>query len=120
MLLASVAAAVPEITCKGESGPVTFGVPFKQGAVKDASILNLRGKPLQVKVNARWQDGSVKWALFDTDLPKNFKGKFTRGKAHSGALLYRNGVLSNGKVTVTFPSKGPLFRYELPGEIGKC
>ena len=116
----SAAAIEPEITYKGETGPVTFGIPFKQGAVKDASKLNLGGKPLQVKVNGLWPDGSVKWALFDTDLPKNFKGKFTSGKAHSGVHLYRNGILSNGKVKVTFPQEGPLFCYELPGEKGSA
>ena len=81
----------PVVTYKGVPGPVTFGVPFKQGAVKDVSRLNLNGVPMQVKVNAKWQDGSVKWALFDTDLPADFKGKFTVGKAHKGAFLYKNG-----------------------------
>ena len=120
-MTATYAAAVEaEITYKGETGPVTFGIPFAQGAVKDAWKLNLGGKPLQVKINGRWPDGSVKWALFDTDLPKNFKGKFTSGKAHSGLPLYREGVLSNGKVKVTFPQEGPLFCYELPGEKGRA
>ena len=120
--ISAVSAAViePEITYKGEPGPVTFGVPFAQGAVRDAAKLNLDGKPLQVKVNGLWPDGSVKWALFDTDLPKNFKGKFTLGKAHSGAPLYREGVLANGKIKVTFPAQGPLFCYELPGEKGSA
>jgi len=106
------------ITYKGPAGPVTFGLPFKQGAVKDASKLNLNGKPLQVKVNGRWPDGSVKWALFDTDLPRSFKGDFTVGKAHTGEPLYKNGLLSNGRVRITFPQSGPLFYYEAPGEKG--
>lgn len=110
----------PLVTYKGVPGPVTFGVPFKQGAVKDASLLNLNGVPMQVKVNGRWQDGSVKWALFDTDLPAGFKGKFTLGKAHSGAPLFKDGVLSNGFVKATFPESGPLFRYETPAEKGSA
>lgn len=105
---------------RGESGPVTFGLPFKQGAVKDAAKLNLNGVPVQVRVNGRWQDGSVKWALFDTDLPKNFKGKFTVGKACTEEPLYKNGVLSNGRVKVTFPQTGPLFLYETPDEKGSA
>ena len=110
----------PLVTYKGVPGPVTFGVPFKKGAVKDVKNLNLNGHPLQVKVNGRWQDGSVKWALFDTDLPADFKGKFTMGKAHEGELLYKNGVLSNGTVKVTFPEKGALFCYETPEEKGSA
>ena len=105
-----------EVTYKGQAGPVTFGVPFKEGAFKDVSTLNLNGRPLQVKVNARWNDGSVKWALFDTDLPAGFKGKFTVGKAHSGKALFQNGVLSNGKLKVTFPEQGALFYCEGYGE----
>ena len=110
----------PQVTYKGEPGPVTFGVPFKEGALKDPSSLHLNGKPLQVKVNARWQDNSVKWALFDTELPANFQGKFTQGKACNEPLLYKDGVLSNGKIKVTFPEKGPLFIYEAPGERGSA
>jgi len=116
----SFAVFAVEVTYKGQSGPVTFGVPFKQGAVKDASVLNLNGKPLQVKVNASWSDGSVKWALFDTDLPAGFKGKFTVGKKHQGKLLFQNGVLSNGHLQVTFPKQGPLFCYEGYGEKGSA
>ena len=119
LCLGSTLSAV-EVTYKGVSGPVTFGVPFKQGAVKDASVLNLNGKPLQVKVNARWSDGSVKWALFDTDLPAGFKGKFTVGKKHQGQFLFQNGVLSNGHLQVTFPKQGPLFCYEGYGEKGSA
>ena len=112
--------AADEISYTGPAGPVTFGLPFKQGAVKDASKLHLNGRPMQVKVNGRWQDGSVKWALFDTDLPASFKGKFTVGKPHQGKNLYEKGVLSNGKIKVTFPEKGPLFVYEAPGEKGSA
>ena len=93
----------PQVTYKGEPGPVTFGVPFKQGALKDPSSLYLNGNPLQVKVNARWQDNSVKWALFDTELPANFKGKFTQGKVCNEVLLYRNG---DKGVSRTYKSEG--------------
>ena len=120
LALLSLLLSASEITYKGEPGPVTFGVPFKQGAVKDASTLHLNGKPMQVKVNGRWPDGSVKWALFDTELPRNFKGKFTTGAPCNEPFLFRNNELSNGKVKVTFPEKGPLFCYEAPGEKGSA
>ena len=50
--------------------PVSGGVPFKRGAVKDAEnvqLLDGSGEPvrLQREVLARWNDGSVKWLLLD-------------------------------------------------------
>ena len=43
--------------------PVSFGVPFAQGEVKDVSALALSNQaPMDAWVNARWPDGSVKWA----------------------------------------------------------
>lgn len=43
--------------------PVTFGIPFKQGELKDASVLALSdGTPSDAWATAYWPDGSVKWA----------------------------------------------------------
>lgn len=43
--------------------PVTFGIPFKQGELKDASVLALSdGTPSGAWATAYWPDGSVKWA----------------------------------------------------------
>ena len=43
--------------------PVTFGVPFAQGELQDASLLTLDdGTPADAWTNATWPDGSVKWA----------------------------------------------------------
>ncbi len=43
--------------------PVTFGIPFRQGELKDASLLALAdGTPSDAWVTASWPDGSVKWA----------------------------------------------------------
>lgn len=43
--------------------PVSFGVPFAQGELKDVSLLTLSdGIPTDAWVNASWPDGSVKWA----------------------------------------------------------
>ena len=44
--------------------PVTVGVPFARGAVKDAALLSIRDArgaqlPGQVNVQCRWGDGSV-------------------------------------------------------------
>jgi len=50
--------------------PVTAGVPFPQGVVKDTSYLMLcdpHGKPvpLQTQVLSSWGDGSIQWVLVD-------------------------------------------------------
>jgi hypothetical protein len=50
--------------------PVTGGVPFPKGVLGSASHLQLvddggRQLPVQAATTARWQDGSVKWALLD-------------------------------------------------------
>ena len=43
--------------------PVSFGVPFAQGELKDIATLALNDEtPADVWVNAKWPDGSVKWA----------------------------------------------------------
>jgi hypothetical protein len=51
------------------SQPVTAGIPFPRGALRDPNSLRLSGPsgavPLQTEVLARWSDGSVKWLLLD-------------------------------------------------------
>ena len=43
--------------------PVTFGIPFRQGELKDARLLALEGEtPSSAWATAWWPDGSVKWA----------------------------------------------------------
>ena len=49
--------------CPDTPTPVSFGVPFAQGELKNVSTLALStGTPTDVWVNAQWPDGSVKWA----------------------------------------------------------
>ena len=101
----------------GES--VTFGLPFEQGKVKDISRLYLtdaKGKrlPLQKKINARWQDGSVKWALFDTFASGVSSVYLHQGKPESsnGMLAQKkNGIweIRNGKYLLQVPGKNALF-----------
>ena len=52
------------------SWPVSVGVPFPRGALGSADQVRLLGKgraeiPAQVQTLARWEDGSVRWALLD-------------------------------------------------------
>jgi hypothetical protein len=58
-----------------QAAPVTTGVPFGRGEVKDLSRLSLsaggKALPAQFSLLAPWDDGSVRWALLDcqTDVP---------------------------------------------------
>ena len=50
--------------------PVTVGVPFPRGVLRNDASLSLldssgNAVPLQLNPLARWSDGSVKWMLFD-------------------------------------------------------
>ena len=52
--------------------PVTFGIPFRQGELKDARLLALEGKaPSAAWATAWWPDGSVKWAALSAVANKN-------------------------------------------------
>ena len=59
--------------------PVTIGIPFAKGAVKDASTLFAMadGKriPVQFIKTVPWPDGSVRWALMDTQVDVPAGGK---------------------------------------------
>jgi len=67
--------AEPIIDVRESSGvarpnwPISVGVPFPSGLVKDATALSvLDGKTpaaAQARVLSRWPDGSVRWALLD-------------------------------------------------------
>ena len=52
--------------------PLTSGVPFPQGQVRSASHIELRGAggatPCHAETLARWPDGSVRWALIDSQV----------------------------------------------------
>ena len=50
--------------------PITLGVPFPRGAVRDTARLTLADRngdpvPMDAIVTERWPDGSVRWALVD-------------------------------------------------------
>ncbi|MDP6359955.1 MAG: hypothetical protein QF473_32870, partial [Planctomycetota bacterium] len=53
-----------------EPWPLTCGVPFGQGKLKDASTLSLhdasgRQVPCQIDVTGTWLDGRVRWVLLN-------------------------------------------------------
>lgn len=56
--------------CPRRGEPVTVGLPWPRGAVKDDRCFRLIGpdgteQVLQTRVLDRWPDGSVRWCLFD-------------------------------------------------------
>lgn len=55
---------------KASSAPVSAGVPFAKGALRDPHTLRLvaagaKAVPLQAQTMARWPDGSCRWVLAD-------------------------------------------------------
>ncbi len=61
------------------AGVVTSGVPFAKGAVKDIGRLSVtvggKAVPAQFVQLARWDDGSVRWALLDCQVDAPAGGK---------------------------------------------
>jgi len=65
--------------------PVTTGVPFPKGALKDVAALTVsssgKALPAQFLKTVPWDDGSVRWALMDcqVDVPASGKLKLVVG-----------------------------------------
>ncbi len=55
------------------NAPLTFGVPFGRGVLRDPATLTVRevggaARPAQTRVTAHWPDGSARWVLVDTQV----------------------------------------------------
>lgn len=92
---------------------VTTGIPFAKGAVKDVSKLSIKCNrkkiPAQFVNIVPWDDGSVRWALMDTqiDIPANDKAGLTLD-TKSKARAPKNPVrITDGDDSVKV-STGPL------------
>ena len=90
LIPAAALAATVKLTVQEPSGvarkgwPVTSGIPFAQGALRDhmaSALFGPDGKemPLQTEVLAKWPDGSARWLLLDfqVDLAANEKKALT-------------------------------------------
>jgi len=107
------------------SAPVSAGVPFGRGALKDTAGLTLAGPdgkpvPTQAQCLAKWPDGSCRWVLvdFEASVAGGSDASFTLaagGKAPAAknpaqAVEDEKGItLSNGVIT---------FRVEKGGAFG--
>lgn len=95
--------------------PVSFGVPFAQGELKDVTTLALSDEtPVDAWVNARWPDGSVKWAGLSA-VVSPIDGLFVTSKQkkvqkNSPSIVVsnnQNGIQVNtGRLTVSITKKG--------------
>ena len=105
------------LTAPEADAPVSFGVPFAQGEVRDASRLALSEDiPADVWVNASWPDGSVKWAGMAAVIPAGTKqlavvSQTKKQKTSPSALTVSDDtqglVVSTGAVTAWLPKQGP-------------
>ena len=99
--------------------PVSFGVPFAQGELKDVSQLTLSGDiPTDAWVNARWPDGSVKWAGIAAVVPMGSENLLVNGEKsrkknpslftiHSSLFTSSDHIVVNtGQVTAYIPQGG--------------
>lgn len=98
--------------------PVSFGIPFKKGEMSDKELakLSVGGLACDKWINARWQDGSVKWAGVATVIPKSFTSHPIAGETLvpsrnriegiTAATTSKQLIIDNGKVKIYIPRHG--------------
>jgi len=90
-----------DLSLSRNAEPVTLGIPFARGVLADVSRLSVQDKeghvlPSQARVQSKWGDGSVRWALlhFCGDLKPDGATKFNvsdGGPAKKKAATTGNG-----------------------------
>ncbi len=105
--------------------PCTTAIPFPQGELYDisGSVISdgIRFTPVQCKITARWQDGSVKWLLitFLADLPGNKAKDYYFIPDNSTSCLPEKSLTvteASGRLQI---NTGPLqLQLSKPGEYG--
>ena len=93
--------------------PVTFGIPFRQGELKDAGLLALdNGAPAAAWPTAWWPDGSVKWAALSAVADSNtlrVVKKDKKAKATTALSVSDNGsqyIINTGRLSAWLPKAG--------------
>jgi hypothetical protein len=76
--------------------PITLGLPFPRGLVRELAQLSLRTpqgetQPLQAAATAQWTDGSLKWALLDFQVDVAPRAVAQYGIVVEGVLRPRTG-----------------------------
>ncbi len=105
-----------------KAATVVSGIPFAQGQVRDLSELSLteegRAIPVQFSRLAPWKDGSVRWALLDTqvDLPAGQSVTLTLAREGGNAVPAQpvtvkqeadRVVMATGPLTLSLGTKQP-------------
>lgn len=93
--------------------PVTFGIPFRQGELKDASVLALSdGTPSDAWATAYWPDGSVKWAGMSA-VTGNQTLRVVQKKPRKGSAQHivitdqpQQMVINTGRLSTYIPKSG--------------
>ena len=106
--------------------PLTVGIPFAAGSVSDPAHVRLLDSenaavPVQVSVQSRWEDGSIKWALLDfrSDGRSSYAVEFGRSvhNESKGGVKVRSVkgaiVVATGAMTVRIPRR----QLVLPGVV---
>lgn len=97
------------------SQPVSFGVPFAQGELSTVDRLTLNNAiPTDAWVNARWPDGSVKWAGVAAVIPADSKNLkllmkgYVNGKVDRIVIdeTARGLTVSTGRLSAYFSKQG--------------
>lgn len=99
---------------------ITQGVPFPQGALREAADARMADRPCQAETLTRWPDGSVKWLLVSTQAAAGEKLKLEyrpsaplpteRGPSGEGMLKVEDAPaaveVDTGKVKFSVPKDG--------------
>ncbi len=117
---------LPTASAAPHGWPVSVGVPFAAGSVSDPAGVRLLDSaeatvPVQVSVQSRWEDGSIKWALLDfqSDGRSSYAVEFGRSVQNesSGGVRVRSVkaaiVVATGAMTVRIPKSEVV----LPGLV---
>jgi len=92
--------------------PVTTGIPFARGVLRDAERVRLTaaGKkfPLQTKVLAWWPDKSIKWLLLDFQAPPGVKSFVLSYGAGVKRAPRVKGIAAKTTATAVNIDTGPL------------
>lgn len=97
-----------------DNQPVTFGLPFNQGELKDAALIALSdGSPSSAWPLAYWPDGSIKWAGVSAVASSQsayvvLKDKKKKVQQQKIAVDKANGqyVIRTGRLTAYIPMSG--------------
>lgn len=93
---------------------ISFGVPFAKGELRNVSNLSLGNLPTDSWINAKWDDGSIKWAGLSVVVPETFKDFTVRNTQTKQSINQRILVdnapkqykINTGKMTVYVAKSG--------------